>query len=192
MPKLVPADGDAIVFMKVGRHAGETLKEIVARKLEEQKTGKIFWGYGGGTMHPLTKVQPFIRGRIKETERVFFVMESMTSNHPDSELFANQYSSDGVEWEDVPDGIQVRGSRYALVLNELEVGDLEINLADYRVGIGPKEGRAANAYIKGRVDKGCFSYSGRSNDDSTIKKISLVATLQEPYAVLLSNEPRKG
>lgn len=193
MPRLIPADGDAIVFMKVGRHAGETLDEIVARKMKEHEDAKeIFWGYGGGTMHPLSKVQPFMRSHVRNRDRVFFVMEAMDSNHPDSELFANQFSADGTNWSDVPEGIRVRGSRYALVLNEIEVGDLDVNLADYRVGIGPSEGRIASEYIRGRVDKGLFSYGGRSNQDAgkSVKHISLVATLREPYAVLLSNEPK--
>lgn len=189
MTKLVPADGESIVFMKVGRHAGETLDEIIARKRQEyERAGMIFWGYGGGTMHPVSRVQPFARSRLKDQGRIIFVMEAMQSNHPDTEIFAKQYSVDGEHWEDVPDGIQVRGSRYALVLNELMPADLDINLADYRVGIGPSEGMAADNYIRGRVDKGCLSYAGRSNVEEPARRhISLVATLREPYAVLLSN-----
>lgn len=192
MPKIIPADRDALVFMKVGRHAGETLEEIVERKMKEKRdAGQIFWGYGGGTMHPLSKVQPFARSRVKDGGRVVFVMEPMTSNHPDSEIFASQFSTDGERWEDVPEGINVRGSRYALVLDEILPQEMEIDLADYRVGIGPSEGRPGNDYIKGRVDKGLFSYAGRSNEGgNSIKRIGLVATLREPYAVLLSNEPK--
>lgn len=192
--KIYPADNDALVFMKVGRHAGETLDEIVERKMKEKAdAGQIFWGYGGGNMHPLSKVQPFARSRVKDGGKVVFVMEPMTSNHPDSELFASQYSVDGQTWEDVPEGINVRGSRYALVLDEIIPQEMEIDLAEYRVGIGPSEGRPGSEYIRGRVDKGVFSYGGRSNEvDSVVKKIGLVATLREPYAVLLSNEPRSS
>ena len=55
----IQADRDTIVFMKVGRHAGETFEEILERKQREyERAGRIFWGYGGGTMHPTQKVQP--------------------------------------------------------------------------------------------------------------------------------------
>lgn len=190
MSKIIPADGESIVFMKVGRHAGETLEEIVERKMKEKRdAGTIFWGYGGGTMHPISKVQPFARSRVKDRGRIVFVMEAMESNHPDTEIFAKHYSVDGEHWQDMPDGIRVRGSRYALVLDEIQPGDLTVNLADYRVGIGPSEGVPGHEYIRGRVDKGLLTYSGKANEEGRgVRPISLVATLKEPYAVLLSND----
>lgn len=180
---------DAIVFMKVGRHAGETFEEIVERKRREYATaGRIFWGYGGGTMHPTQKVQPFAGMKIKEGKQITLVMQGILSNHPDTEVYATEFSRDGETWEPMPNGIRVRGSRYALVLDEIEEGDLNIDLANYRVGIGPSEGKVASKYIKGRVDKGCLDLSGPANTEGTPSRIvqaTYFARLREPYAVLL-------
>lgn len=182
-------DLDAIVFMKVGRHAGETFEEIVERKRQEyDAAGRIFWGYGGGTMHPTQKVQPFANMKIKEGKNITLVMQEIVSNHPDTEVFATEFSRDGETWEPVPEGIKVRGSRYALVLDEIQSGDLNIDLSHYRVGVGPSEGKVASEYIKGRVDKGCLDLTGPANEEGVqgkIIKATYVARLQEPYAVLL-------
>lgn len=182
------ADLEHVVFMKVGRHAGETFEEILARKQREYEVaGRIFWGYGGGTMHPITRVQPFARMRIEHGERISIVMQEITSRHPDTEVFAKEYSRDGIHWEQIPDGVQVRGSRYALVLNEIQHGELNINLAEYRVAAGPSEGKGAEGYIRGRVDKGCLTRVRaieNANPEDLIP-VHFAATLEEPYAVVL-------
>ncbi len=50
----------SIVIMKIGTYAGEPLKDIVARKQEEERSaGCFYWGYGGTLCQPLTQVQPF-------------------------------------------------------------------------------------------------------------------------------------
>ncbi|HEY4217893.1 MAG TPA: hypothetical protein VGM67_12200 [Gemmatimonadaceae bacterium] len=182
------ANLDHIVFMKVGRHAGETFEQIIERKRREyDAAGCIFWGYGGGTMHPITRVQPFARMRVEHGERISIVMQEILSRHPDTEVFAQEYSRDGVHWEPIPQGVRVRGSRYALVLNEIQHGELDINLGEYQVGTGPSEGKDAETYIRGRVDKGCLTrvkvIENASPEDLT--KVHFAAMLEEPYAVVL-------
>jgi hypothetical protein len=178
----------SIVFMKVGRHAGETFEQILERKRREfERTGKVFWGYGGGTMHPTQRVQPFARMRVEHGEKISIVMEPIDSRHPDTQVFATEFSRDGILWEPIPDGIQVRGSRYALVLDEIHEGDLSIDLGEYVVGAGPSEGRLGTHYIKGRVDKGCLVHTGHPAPvgESRVVKVQYAATLGDPYAVLL-------
>lgn len=183
-------DLQSIIFMKVGTHAAETFEDILDRKRREyETTGKSFWGYGGGTMHPLTKLQPFSRFRIEQGRNITLVMEEIKSNHFVSAVAA-EYSEDGENWKPIPDGIEVRGSRYALVLDEIIPGDLEIDLNRYVVGIGPSEGKNAGSYIRGRVDKGCLDYVGPPNEDLAprIIKSTHAAKLAEPYGVLLRGE----
>lgn len=185
---VIAADLPAIVFMKVGRHAGEDFDKIIARKREEyERAGVIFWGYGGGTMHPIQRVQPFARMKIEQGSGLVLVMQSIISRHPDTSVFAKEYSKDGVTWEPIPDGVQVRGSRYALVLNEVSPGDLEIDLAQYRVGVGPSAGRVASDYVQGRVDKACLERIDSSvvGAEPRIIKTEFAAKLKEPYAVVL-------
>ena len=189
MGLIVLRPDEPFVFMKVGRHAGEELGEILERKQRElESAGMIFWGYGGGTMHPIDKVQPFIRSRIDQTGPLKLLMQSIISKHPDTAAVATEYSKDGVHWEPVPEGIEVRGSRYALVLGEIEAGGGEkLDLNAYQVGAGPSAGRGAGGYIKGRVDKGLLvpAQGVPQSEGGRIVTVDYAAQLMEPYAVLL-------
>ena len=181
---ITPTTG--LLFMKVGLHAGETFDDIVRRKQHEyEQAGMIFWGYGGGTCHPTRHVQPFAKIRIEEGDQIYIVMEEINSRHPPTEVVATQYSADGINWEPIPRGIQVRGSRYAVVLGELEAGDLEIDLAQYEVAAGPSTGRPANGYIAGRVDKACLvqAQAPLIGGEKQVKKITHYAKMKAPYAV---------
>ena len=193
----IAADLDSVIFMKVGRHAGEDFDQILERKRREyEQTGMIFWGYGGGTMHPIQRVQPFVRMRVEHGQRVVIVMKEVDSRHPDTEVYATEYSRDGVHWEAIPEGVRVRGSRYALVLDEIREGDLTLDLNRYQVGVGPSAGKRASNYIRGRVDKGCLDrleigqgeeHRNAENqaEGGNIIRVQHIATLREPFAVLL-------
>lgn len=200
----IQADLDTIVFMKVGLHAGETFEHILERKQREyERAGRIFWGYGGGTMHPTQKVQPFVRMHLRQGHNIRLVMQEIDSKHPNTEVYATHFSKDGQTWERMPEGVQVRGSRYALVLNQIEEGELDLNLGEYQVGVGPSAGKPAAGYIQGRVDKGCLERIGAGSEanpaggaasagvitaEPKIVKVRHSALLQEPYAVLLKSE----
>jgi hypothetical protein len=180
---------EPFVFMKVGRHAGEDLQEILDRKKQElERAGRIFWGYGGGTMHPIEKVQPFVRSRIEQGGgQIKLLMTSIVSRHPDTDAVAKEFSRDGLHWEPIPEGVEVRGSRYALVIGEIERGDLDVDFDAYQVGAGPSAGKPAAGYIRGRVDKGCLDPGAalRSGEGGHPIHIDFAAKLVDPYAVLL-------
>ena len=174
--------------MKVGLHAGETLQQILDRKkLEYKNAGMIFWGYGGSSCHPSRAVQPFAKMKVKEGHGVYIVMEKIISNHPPSEknIIANEYSEDGIAWKSIPKGIIVRGSRYAVVLDEIHEGGLDIDLSDYCVGAGPSAGKAAGAYMRGRVDKACIQKNMNKPADMQPqpKNIAFYAKMKPPFAV---------
>ncbi len=181
-----------LIFMKVGLHAQESIEDIVKRKQREfEEAGSIFWGYGGNTCHPLTMVQPFAKEVEESGNQVLIVMQKIDSKHAAPPEIAKQYSDDGVNWQPIPKGIEVRGSRYALVLDELRVEEFELDLGELQVGVGPSRGRKADKYLIGQVDKGCFHYKHRelldSHNEQVVKHIELVARVKEPYAVLLKN-----
>jgi hypothetical protein len=84
--------------------------------------------------------------------------------------------------------INVRGSRYALVIEDLEPQDFKLDLAKTRVAIGNSEGRSGDAYVKGRVDKACLEVtSAPVGKESKLISIGLVARLREPYALYIRN-----
>jgi hypothetical protein len=187
---------DRFIFMKVGNHAAESWEQILARKRKElERTGRAFWGYGGTACHPISQVQPFARLTVREQGSVFLVMEHINSRAEPDILPATEYSHDGVNWSPIPEGVNVTGSRYALILDEIIPGQLELPLANYEVGVGPSTGKPAEDYLRGQTDKGCFvkSQSPRTptvSPEKLVRKIALTAKLREPYAVLLRHTER--
>lgn len=182
---------DRFLFMKVGNHAGETWEQILARKQKEHdKTGMIFWGYGGNSCHPISRVQPFARLAIRDQGRILLVMEPINSNADPDIVPATEFSRDGVLWEPIPKGINVLGSRYAFVLDEIKPGELEVRLDSFEVAIGPSTGKAAEAYLQGRIDKGCLVKSKSPRQvampqEKVVRKAGYTAEMKEPFAVLL-------
>ncbi|WP_020076391.1 hypothetical protein [Cryocola sp. 340MFSha3.1] len=183
MSDLVP--GDDFIFMKVGVHAGETLEDILARKRKEiEDEGLSMWGYGGNSCHP-SRVQDFAEDA---TAPIRLVMQEIKSNHFADPRRARQFSEDGgVTWRDVPAGINVLGSKYALCLSTLDDVDFTLDLAATVVPVGPQQGKRGNQYLRGHVDKACLTLLDQEAG-STVNapvRISLSADLVQPYAVLL-------
>lgn len=183
---------DRFLFMKVGNHANETWEQILERKCKEyERTGRTFWGYGGTTCHPLSVVQPFARLSVREQGGILLVMEYIDSRAEPDIVPAREYSADGITWLPIPDGINVTGSRYALLLDEIKPGDLTISLNEYEVAIGPSSGKGAEEYLQGRIDKGAFvrSSTARPVEDGkkerVTRKAAFVSEMKEPFGVLL-------
>lgn len=185
--------GEGVLFMKIGSHAQEALSDIIARKSEEiRATGYGMWGYGGNTCHPSSMVQPFARTFAEHGRTIHLFMQAMNSNHRAEPLAAAQFSVDGIKWEDIPETIEVRGSRYALVIGGLHENKFVLPLDQTRVPIGPSMGRVGSRYLRGRVDKACLEITEapeRANEsDPKEVEINLVAELCEPYAVFLRGQ----
>lgn len=182
--------GAGLVFMKVGTHAEENLDQIFARKSKEiQDTDIAMWGYGGNTCHPRTMVQPFASDHVASGIPIYLCMEEMKSLHWAEPLVAAEYSVDGIKWEEIPEKIEVRGSKFALVIGSLERKNFVLPLHQTRVAAGLNKGRLGSKYVSGRVDKACLEVQGndQSSSPENIREIeiTLVAKLTSPYAVFL-------
>jgi hypothetical protein len=189
-------EGQGLIFMKVGTHAGEPLAHIIERKRREiSDAGVAFWGYGGNTCHPVTKVQPFARQLTAQGQTIFLCMQEMISNHFADQIRAAQYSADGGQtYQDIHRGINVLGSRFALVIDTLDPDEFELPLERTQVAVGARRGVSGARYIQGRVDKACLMYKDAAAAPAAAErvKINLVARLVEPYAVLLRTPSREG
>lgn len=183
--------GAGVLFMKVGTHAQEDLAAIIARKRKEiEDEGFAMWGYGGNTCHPSSMVQPFARDFVAQQKPIHLVMQKMNSRHYAAQVRAKQYSVDGVTWKLVPSGINVLGSRFALVLKDLREYETALDLAATRVAVGPNQGRIGSRYVQGQADKACLEVIkvDRANEPSKVVAINLAAELAEPYAVFLRED----
>ena len=184
--------GTGLLFMKIGTHANESLADIIARKSAEiQKTGFGMWGYGGNTCHPSSMVQPFARAFAERGRTIHLCMEEMNSKHF-GEGIAAEFSADGIKWQEIPDTIEVRGSRYALVIEDLHEEKFKLPLDQTRVPVGRSTGRLGSRYIKGRVDKACLEILDAPELVNEAERrtigIDMVATLKDPYAVFLRGQ----
>lgn len=182
--------GAGILFMKVGTHAKESLADIIKRKTKEiSDAGFALWGYGGNTCHPRTMVQPFAEEHASNDHPIYLCMEEMNSRHFAEPIRAKRSSIDGMTWSDIPAGVNVLGSRYALVLSELRQEECELPLDQTRVAIGPSRGAIGSKYVRGRADKACLEVVGRGpTSGEGLVKINLVAKVIAPYAVFLRND----
>ena len=172
-----------IILMKYGYHANEEVDAIIKRKEKEIKdVGYCFWGYGGTLLHPLTQTQPFCKNK-----KVYLLLTSTPSKFENSAKRANYFSIDKIHYEKIPKGINVLGSKHALVFKDLQKVDMEINLCDYEIGIGVSLGKNLGDYFHGRVDKAIAIYKGKSQKEKKIH-IDYIAELISPYAVFIKEE----
>lgn len=183
--------GQGLLYMKVGKHARESLEEIITRKTREiEEAGYALWGYGGGTCHPQTMVQPFVRNFEQKGQVILLCMEPMDSSHFAEPIRAEEYSVDGIKWQTIPKAINVLGSRYALAIRGLRKEEFELPLARTKVALGNSMGLNGDRYIAGRVDKACLEIAGDIDiPQPTGRKvhIGLVADIVQPYAVYVRN-----
>lgn len=183
--------GAGVLFMKVGTHAQEDLAEIIARKRKEiEDEGIAMWGYGGNTCHPSSMVQPFARQFAAKQRPIHLVMQRMNSRHYAEQMRAQRYSIDGTTWADIPKGINVLGSKFALVIRDLREYDATLDLSATRVAVGMSQGRLGSRYVQGQADKACLEVIApeRTNEPAKTVAINLVADLVEPYAVFLRED----
>jgi hypothetical protein len=186
--------GQGLLYMKVGTHAQESLDAILARKTKEiEDAGYALWGYGGSTCHPQTMVQPFVRSFEQQGQVIYLCMQPMESNHFAEPLRAEEYSIDGVNWQDIPLAINVLGSRYALAIKQLRKEEFDLPLEKTRVALGNSMGAHGDRYIAGRVDKACLEITEHIDTPVVGPKvhIGLVAEIVKPYAVYVRNSPPK-
>lgn len=182
--------GAGVLYMKVGTHANEPLEAIIERKQAEiDAAGFALWGYGGNTCHPTMMVQPFAQDFVVRGESIHLVMHPMISNHFAVTARAEEMSTDGQEWTRIPEGINVRGSRYALAIASLETVEFALPLSQTRVAVGNSRGRRGDEYIQGRVDKAVLEVVDEPPEGDRpsreAEEIGLVAELVEPFAVLV-------
>lgn len=172
-----------IVVMKYGVHASEDVDSIVVRKMQEvQVAKKMFWGYGGVLCHPLKQVQPFLRENCSKGEKTYLLLTETSSRFDNVPSEASFYSFNKIEWDSVPKGVKILGSKYAIICKNITACDFFIDLSDYVIPIGNSKGKVLSDYIRGHVDKACGRYV-ETNKESKPIKISLYGEIESAVFV---------
>ena len=172
----------AVIIMKAGPHAGSGWQEIVEWKMGDLLRADVtLWGYGGSLCDPLRQVQPFA---LEVGTSIEVAMLPTTSNPENAPTVASEMSVDKVKWEPLAEGVNVTGSKCALVLDRLDLCDEVIDLSSYEVAIGPSEGKPAGDYLRHQVDKGCFRRILQPSGDD-VRPVTMRGRLTRPWAVYL-------
>jgi hypothetical protein len=181
--------GHGVIFLQVGTHANESLERIIERKrLELDQTQRVFWGYGSSLCHPLQHVKPFVKSHRSKGQDVYVVMHERPSEYYGEPNQAAEYSEDGINWQPMPAGNRVLGSRYALVFDSFDPVKQPLDLTQTKVAEGTMRGLLGSEYLRGRVDKACLDIippAPNPDHAPVFREIRLLARLAEPYAVFL-------
>ncbi len=173
---------DNIIIMKCGTHASEKIEDIFNRKkLEEINNGYICWGYGGTLCHPINQVQPF----CKDYNKVYLLLTPTHSELNNDPKRAKSFSFDKCTWSNFNSKVNVYGSKYALIIKNLQKCNFEINLKDYEIAIGKSKGKNLSEYLQGRVDKACAIKNIKDKNNSKKIKIVMIAELVSPYSIFV-------
>ncbi len=178
-----------IVFMKYGVHAGQSVQTILERKRRDlERFGWFLWGYGGTVCHPTKQVQPFAREVHERGGRLILAMSPTPSALHNAPSLSSRFAVRAGEWQSLPEGMEVYGSRYALVCRDLVECQISIDAHEYIVPVGNNAGRELSKYVRGRVDKACGTKSpshGTLPGERQTILITLKCEVIEPYAVFL-------
>lgn len=173
---------DNIIIMKCGTHASEKIEDIFKRKkLEELNNGYSCWGYGGTLCHPLKQVQPF----CNTYQKVYLLLTPTNSELNNQPKRAERFSIDKEIWKSLNSKINIYGSKYALVIKNLQKCDFEIDLKDYVVAIGNSKGKSLVDYLNGRIDKACAIKNKNNAQISKKIKIVMIAEVVAPYSLFV-------
>lgn len=175
---------DNIVLMKYGAHAGESSDNIIERKQRELKeTGQVFWGYGGTLCHPINQIHPFLNENRENNQKTYLVLvktkKEMENGNNKIQDRLNLYSENKVDWYPIPIGINVTGSKYAIICKSFDICSLDIDLSLYRIPFGSSQGCRLSNYLGWRKNRACGRYNEKDLDIavSKIVNVSIIAEI---------------
>lgn len=180
---MIKMDFKNIIIMKYGVHAQEDVQNIIIRKKREyDETGKVFWGYNGVLCNPGTQILPFLEENQKKSEETYLLLVRTFSDYNGEGYIGEKFSYDKKVWKEIPKGINVIGSKYAIVCDDLIECNYKICLNNYRIAVGKSFQKPLQEYFRGRVDKACAFYN--ANADLTNQTIVNVSFYSKVYGAV--------
>lgn len=169
--------------MKAGPYCGFDLPQIISIKRNEQKNcDKFYWGYGGVFCHP-KRVLPFVDKALSEGKKVWLLFSITKSNFMSPIGRVEKFSLDKNNWENLPRDVLLVGNQYALVAQNLQEANWDLDLSNYDSMLGDQPGKALSEYIRYRIDKSCAIYSPKASLNPKSVKIAYISELVPPYCI---------
>ena len=126
-------------------------------------------------------MQPF----CKANNKVYLLLTPTHSELNSNPKRAESFSIDKYTWLNFNSKINVYGSKYALIIKNLQKCNFEIDLKDYEIAIGKSKGKNLSEYLRGRVDKACAIKNIKDKNYSKKVKIIMIAELVSPYSIFV-------
>jgi hypothetical protein len=97
-----------------------------------------------------------------------------------------EYSTDANSFAPLPEDVVLTGCKYAVVGKNIREVSWTVDLNEYEIATGPKEGKPLGEYIKYRINKGCARLRHEyKSGPPRYTQIAYIADLVEPYCVFL-------
>ncbi len=176
-----------IIIMKIGPHSNMTLNEIIESKQEEELfNGVHYWGYSGVFCQPKPTQEFCKKCSWGTNDTPSLVLIETKSPYKSSIGKINKYSSNGFQFTEFKNPVQLQGAEFSFVTKNLRiVENFPLNI--YNVVSGKNHGKPLLEHLRFRVNK---SFATLSNDDSRFQGMEktttvLMADFVEPYAIWL-------
>jgi hypothetical protein len=178
-----------IVIMKVGPHSNMLLDEIIKSKQEEERLhGVHYWGYSGVFCKP-KPTQEFCNKCMWGTNIApSLVLLETKSPYQSSIGLIKKYSSNGSDYFEFKNPVQLQGAEYSFVTKNLRIVE-SFPLNAYNVISGKNNRKPLLEHLRFRINK---SFATLCIDESRLqlpKQIVtvLMADFAEPFAIWLKD-----
>ncbi len=170
--------------MKIGPHSGMSLQEIIASKIEEEKSNGVhYWGYSGVFCKPIP-TQKFCQESKKNERKPKIVLLETKSSYDSKIGLIDEYSENNMTYKKFKAPVQLQGAEFSFVAKNIRQIK-NFRLDDFTVVGGKNDGKKISEHLIFRVNK-CFGkYTGKSESKELE---AYVADLVEPYAIWLKEK----
>lgn len=175
-----------IIIMKVGPHSDMSLDEIIKSKQDEELLhGVHYWGYSGVFCQP-KPTKEFCKKCVKDTDITpTLVLLETKSPYNSSIGLIKHYSSDGSDYCEFKNPVQLQGAEFSFVAKNLRFVE-NFPLDAYDVVGGKNDGKPLLKHLRFRINKSFATLNKKSTPKISIANV-LIADLVEPFAIWLKN-----
>lgn len=179
----------SILAMIVGPHSGFSLQDIVRIKQEEDsRLGVFYWGYSGTHCHP-QRVQDFARQTQSQDGKspMLVMLETRVPYVSKSVGRIARVSVDGIVFDPLNDAVTLIGCTAALTCTNLRSRNTYIDLNEYAVADGARQGTPLGKYMRYQLNKACAVRTlGERSIEPRVIRVTATADLVPPYCVYLA------
>lgn len=167
-----------ILFLKYAIFKNGTKEELFAMKQNEiDKSGKMYWGYGGYDVLPERDIRPLINLAKSKGEVVKVLFCQTKTFIKEDYIRGTELSTDNISFKKAPHRITLHGNKFAFVMKNLQKVDIDLNLLEYQVTNGNQKNKCMADVIKGYTNKATGILSNQETIFQKLVKITYQADL---------------